>query len=193
MFGPQRFGSANHLVGKCLVKNDYKKAVKVFLNKAAKGKWERFVSNYLEKHPNDFVNAFRPVPYRLKKIFINSYQSYIWNKTANIIKKLVKRDIRNISIPITGSDTKISSNLIGKTIKGIMKTEKINFADFEIKDLSIKSNGSERKLFARPDQFKIIEITEDELNMEKKKAVISFILPPGSYAAVFLKALNVNV
>ena len=43
-------------------------------------RYERFMLRYLAKYPNDFVGAFRELPRRLRKLFVQGYQSYLFNR-----------------------------------------------------------------------------------------------------------------
>ena len=43
-------------------------------------RYERFMLGHLAKYPNDFVGAFRELPRRLRKLFVQAYQSYLFNR-----------------------------------------------------------------------------------------------------------------
>ena len=43
-------------------------------------RYERFMLRHLTKYPNDFVGAFRELPRRLRKLFVQAYQSYLFNR-----------------------------------------------------------------------------------------------------------------
>jgi len=43
-------------------------------------KYERFMLHHLSKHPTDYIGAFRTLPRRLRKLFVQGYQSYLFNK-----------------------------------------------------------------------------------------------------------------
>jgi tRNA pseudouridine13 synthase len=43
-------------------------------------KYERFMLNHLARVPTDFVGAFRTLPRRLRKLFVQAYQSYLFNR-----------------------------------------------------------------------------------------------------------------
>jgi len=106
-FGTVR--AITHVVGKALVKGDLKKAVLVFLAKPSVHehtetykarlelwrsqdfktalkifpynlKYERAILYHLSKYPNDFEGAFKRIPLKLRKLFVQAYQSYLFNK-----------------------------------------------------------------------------------------------------------------
>ena len=43
-------------------------------------RYERFMLRHLAKCPTDFVGAFRTLPRRLRKLFVQAYQSYLFNR-----------------------------------------------------------------------------------------------------------------
>jgi len=98
-----------HQIGKHLTRGDAEKAALVFLaepsiNEHPKARearqqlqdtmdfqealnsfprflrYERFMLRHLTKYPNDFVGAFRELPRRLRKLFVQAYQSYLFNR-----------------------------------------------------------------------------------------------------------------
>jgi tRNA pseudouridine13 synthase len=111
-FGHQRFGTTRpitHLVGKAIVKGNFKKAAMLFLakpslhehpesrqareqlhntqdfNQALKNfpkqlRYERLMLRHLVKNPDDYVGAFRRLPLKLRELFPQAYQSYLFNK-----------------------------------------------------------------------------------------------------------------
>jgi tRNA pseudouridine13 synthase len=111
-FGHQRFGTTRpitHLVGKAIVKRNFRKAVMLFLAKpsphehpesrqareqlrvsqdftqALKNfpkqlRYERLMLRHLSKKPDDYVGAFRRLPIRLRELFPQAYQSYLFNR-----------------------------------------------------------------------------------------------------------------
>ena len=133
-FGPQRFSTNNHIIGKLLIKREFDKALSA-INK-----------NYTRKY-----NKIENIEKSKLKFFINAYQSYIFNETLNEIirsKKKIKE------IPIIGNDTK----KIPEFMKKITKKEGIKPEDFGINELSISCRGGKRKVFINPDiKYKIKE------------------------------------
>jgi tRNA pseudouridine13 synthase len=98
-----------HLVGKALIQADFKKAAMLFLAKEfphehpdsryARQKlrlqqdfrkafkyfpkqlrYERLMLRYLAKRPDDFVGSFRTLPVKLRELFLQAYQSFLFNK-----------------------------------------------------------------------------------------------------------------
>jgi tRNA pseudouridine13 synthase len=44
---------------------------------------ERHVLRSLKTHPNDYLRAIRSIPLRVRRLFVNAYQSYIFNRTLS--------------------------------------------------------------------------------------------------------------
>ncbi|MGQ9507389.1 MAG: tRNA pseudouridine(13) synthase TruD [Candidatus Bathycorpusculaceae bacterium] len=111
-FGHQRFGTVRpitHIIGKALIKGNFKKAIMLFLAKPspyehpksrkAREKlqktqdfrqalksfpkqlhYERLMLKHLAQKPQDFTGAFRRLPIKLRELFPQAYQAYLFNK-----------------------------------------------------------------------------------------------------------------
>jgi len=53
-------------------------------------RYERFMLRHLAKYPKDYVGAFRTLPRRLRKLFVQGYQSYLFNR---FISERIRRGI----------------------------------------------------------------------------------------------------
>lgn len=98
-----------HLVGKAIVQGNFKKAAMIFLAKPGLFEhpesreareqlqstqdfrralrnfpkqlhYERLILKHLVKKPEDFVGAFRRLPIKLRQLFPQAYQAYLFNK-----------------------------------------------------------------------------------------------------------------
>ncbi|MBD3202814.1 tRNA pseudouridine(13) synthase TruD [Candidatus Woesearchaeota archaeon] len=198
-FDEQRFSKNNAKVGEYLIKKQFKKAVSLVENEK--------VINHLEKFPNDHLGAFKTLAFRIQKIYIHAYQSYLWNMAAcQYVKsktddyhevdyslgKFVFTDekIKNISLPLICFDTEFIDEHIRKNYIRILDKEGISLRDFILRKMKwLTPQGSERDLIAEIDNLKVGKLDEDELNPGKKKVKISFFLKKGSYATLFVKKL----
>ncbi len=52
----------------------------------------------------------------------------------------------------------------------------------------LASEGDERNMFVKAEKLNI-KTEDDELNKDKKKCIISFVLPKGSYATIVIKKI----
>jgi len=98
-----------HLVGKAIVKGDFEEAALLFLAKSSAHehpssrqarrelqskqdfkqalqnfpkqlRYERLMLSHLVEKPDDFVGAFKRLPIRLQELFVQAYQSYLFNR-----------------------------------------------------------------------------------------------------------------
>jgi tRNA pseudouridine13 synthase len=98
-----------HLVGKAMVEGDFEKAATLFLAKPSvhehpssrsartelqstrdfkralqnfpkQLRYERLMLRHLVEQPDDFVGAFRRLPVKLQALFVQAYQSYLFNR-----------------------------------------------------------------------------------------------------------------
>jgi tRNA pseudouridine13 synthase len=122
LFGHQRFGTTRpitHLVGKALVKGNFRKAAMLFLAKPSPHEhpesrrarkqllethdfkqalkdfpeqlhYERSMLQHLTKKPDDFIAAFRRLPIKLQELFPQAYQAYLFNK---FLSKRIENDL----------------------------------------------------------------------------------------------------
>jgi tRNA pseudouridine13 synthase len=182
-FGTQRFSAHNVDIGRFIIKHDFKMAVDFILKN--KGTYERDVSQYLAKHPNDFIGAMRLIPLKIRKLYIHAYQSELFNEAVD---SYVKESSKNIKIPLIGFGTESSD-----IYRGIMAREEITTRDFIIRGMQeLSSEGAERNAFVTIKNFKVISKGNDELNKGKKKIIVSFSLPKGSYATEAIDYLIQN-
>lgn len=182
-FDKQRFSSNNALIGKEIIKNNFKKAIELISEEEKKAEEIR---EYLNKNREDYIGAIRKMPRKILQMYVHSFQSKLWNETAGKFEKSSK----NIKIPIIGFGTELKDDKIGELIGKILEKEEINLRNFVIKAMpELSSEGGERDLLAKIKNLKIGKLETDELNKGKKKCMISFKLPKGSYATLVVKAL----
>lgn len=167
-------------------KEGFKKALELFPKRL---KYERSMIDYLYKYPTDYAGALRRLPKKLRKMFLNAIQADIWNKAVE--EYLKNNKLEQQKVPLVGFDTQLNEeNKIHKIILKILEENNIKLEEFLMKSMpELKCSGSERYLILMPNDLNIIEIADDELNEGKRKAKISFVLPPGSYATVVLNEI----
>ncbi|MFX1465713.1 MAG: tRNA pseudouridine(13) synthase TruD [Promethearchaeota archaeon] len=192
---------------------NYKNALKNF----PKGyKPELAMMNHLVKHPNDFINAFRRISKGLRLMFIHAFQSYIFNKflslriekglslkpiegdivqTANGSVDLFKenQDGMNTTLvaPLIGYELSLfPAGIVGNLFNEILAEEEIQPSMFRIKSYpEASSKGGYRPVVMPIQDFKVLEINEDQLNDDRNMSKIIFSLGKGSYATVLLREL----
>ncbi len=157
-----------------------------------KFRYERLMLEYLYKYPKDYVGALRRIPKKMRKLFINAVQSWIFNEVLfELEKEKTLEELKNVKIPLVGFDTVLNpKNDVHKKVIEAMKSLEIEKSDFLMKSMpEMKTTGNERNAVIEIKDFKVKEISEDELNPGKMKTVLEFTLPPGSYATVVLEKI----
>lgn len=215
---------ANAIIGKFLLKNDFELALKNYLcypfseetNEHKKfreeilGQWggfkgllipgylpnERKVIFHLSKNPKDFIGAFKLIPKRISTMFIQSYQSLIFNQLLSDYVQENFKDCYKIKTNVgefycTDSYFDKKFPLPGYDFKDeILKEDGIKMKDFNVKEIPyLSSRTTYRDACVRLDNLSLSELKDDELNNGKKKQLASFSLPSGSYATIVVKCL----
>jgi len=165
-------------------------------------KYEHFMLGHLAKHPNDFVGAFRRLPIILCKLFVQAYQSFLFNKflSARIkhempLNQALEEDytlkVNNttrVALPLVGPKQSISAGRQGDIEKEILENEKLEPNDFHVPQMPrISAPGRLRTVLAPIDSFSVEKATGDQSNRSKRKIRVGFMLPSGSYATVVLR------
>src|SRR3989338_6124733 len=180
-FDEQRFGNkANtHLVGKALVKRDFREACKILSLDADK----------------NCIQEIRKQPKRLLRFYVAAYQSYLWNKILSEImfkkKNVVRYEyplgklffskirIKNFGIPLINFDLEKD-----KYVKDVMNKEGIKKEDFIFRELpELVTESRERDAFVDVKNIKC-RWSRDELNKGKLKLEVSFFMPKWAYATM---------
>jgi len=232
-FGNIRY--INHLVGKEIIRRNWENAVKILLTYSSENEnpiardarkflsenWGKFeeaikyfpkwldielsILNYLIKDKN-YYKALKTPHKRLLKLFIHSYQSYVWNK---VLSKYIREFGNNLStinvaneslyiskdenfikelekeiLPAIGYD--INLGLIDEDFRKIyeetLKEEGLRIEDLYFKDKpSLTLKSIRRKIISKVSDFEY-EIKDSTIN-------IKFKLEKGSFATMFIKHL----
>ena len=200
-FDEQRFGSQNVTIGKLLIQKKFKEAVILVDDPRCE--------EHLVQTPNDAVGALKRVPIRLLRLYVNAYQSYLWNETVSRYLRAtgtVKADVQyslgtlifvdmplvGVKVPLVGFSGKMEDVPveIQQVIDTLLDEEGIHYADFIIKQIpELTLEGELRKMFVRIKELQVGSLEDDDLNVGKKKILIRFTLGKGSYATMVVRAL----
>ena len=201
-FDEQRFSTQNVEIGRHLIHKEFAEAVSLID--------EEKVKSYLDQKPKDYVGALKILPIRLLRMYVNAYQSYLWNKTVatyleqkgKVLKKVkysggevvFVSDLakyKDLKIPLIGfGHEEVEDEEIQEIIDQIMEEENLSYADFIIKQIpALTLEGELRKAVIPVHDLEIGRKAKDELNPGKKKVEVSFILPKGSYATMVIKRI----
>ncbi len=172
-FGPQRFSKNNKDVGKAIIKKDFKKACALIESHK--------VSRHLERFPTDFVGALKKLDKKVLSLYVNSYQSYLWNKAVEqfLGKKFLNEKIESFSVPLVSFDMEITNPDFEKIYEKLLKEECLSLKGFLIKQMpEVTPTQAERDL--------IVDVT----GFENDWGYVKFFLPKGAYATVVLEKLE---
>jgi tRNA pseudouridine13 synthase len=175
LFDEQRFGknNDNHLLGKLLIKKDFKKAAEKLALEHPN------IKERLSMQPNDAIGALKALPKKTLMLYVHSYQSYLWNSVAVGIK--------GESLALPGFDMDEDT---ADLYKAILRDEGVSRMDFLIRQIpEISAVTGCRELYAPIYDLKIGELHPDDLHQGRSKILVSFRLNKGSYATLAIKAL----
>ena len=190
-FDDQRFGQRkdNHQVGKALVKKRFDEACRLL---------------GLAAHGRDYLGALKALGLRRLRLLVHSYQSYLFNEAVN--RYIRQRYPQTVTIPYALGELSFPVQGYEETLfplpgfltewKGssefyepILRQEGIVKEDFIIRPFpELSAEGGERPLFVEVMGFQA-ESRADELNKGKRKRILMFRLPKGSYATLVVKVL----
>lgn len=183
-FDDQRFSTNNHLVGRALVKKDFRKAAGLLD--------EECIDKYLKAYPKNHIGALRTLPKKILSLFVHAYQSFLFNELLKeyisksskyhesdyVAGKLYfpKTPLPAIKLPLPGFGTDHE----------ILKKEGIGPRDFIFRQFpELSSEGDMRDAF--------VDIDDMDIEKEDDNMIVSFSLPKGSYATIVIKALVLDM
>jgi tRNA pseudouridine13 synthase len=212
-FGSSR--PVSHIVGKFLLKNDYENAIKSYLTftsdfenenirnlrKKLTFDWdlkfflENIPKNYyyeillaksLLRDPNNYFKAFSTLQSRIKKLFINSYQSFIFNEMLSKILENYHESGELISeLPLLNGSSDFSDlpEFLIKHVEHILKVDEISSKDFVTsKALKISTKQQFRKT--------LIFLKDFQFQYYNKNLLLIFSLPKSSYATMLIREIE---
>jgi tRNA pseudouridine13 synthase len=137
------------------------------------------------QNKNDFAGALRTLPKHIRKLYVNAYQSWLWNTALSSLKRVSKT-----KLPLPGYKTKLGKDSFSLALKSLLKKDGLTLANFKCARMpELAVEGENRKAIVKPKRIKINALENDELNKGRKKVKLTFELPRGSYATVLLESL----
>jgi len=105
---------------------------------------------------------------------------------VNAMNRLLKRGRAFITAPLSGYATEFASGVPGEIEQEVLKEFEVPLEGFNIEKIpEMSSKGTRREVLLNVEPR--FEVSEDELNPGKSKAVLEFMLPKGSYATTVLR------
>ena len=164
--------------------------------------YERYMLRHLARQRRDFLGAFHRLPRKLCQLFVQAYQSYLFNRflSQRMVHGLSLKTPRThdykvnvngeerAALPLIGYRQGFSGEQQGEIEKTILEKENVTQNMFRIPLMPIiSSSGGLRVALAPIIELSVGELSEDEENVGKKMVSLSFVLRKGSYATVVLR------
>ncbi|MFA6177879.1 MAG: tRNA pseudouridine(13) synthase TruD [Candidatus Paceibacterota bacterium] len=183
----QRFGMPGgpyntHLIGKAIVKNNWKQAfeqLKITNNITQKGELKT-------KNIANFKKIFESMNPKKVSFFVSAYNSFLWNTQASLIIK---------------KHTKSKNSLFKNVGRLYLPTDYLfqcphiyEAGGYELisENFLVKPKPNKRNLLVATNMY-AHDLEPDEFHKNKKKITLSFYLPTGSYATMIIKQLFINL
>ena len=250
-YGFQRFGEKRlntHLVGKCLVEGNVKKAVDTYIGNPSENEFEpiaqarllydegklqesydlmpksmryeksmvkelilaRDKHNHLEE--KDYIKAIESLPKPLKRMFVNAYESYLFNKIVNERAKLginkylpgdiiinpderwiheinedtIQNELDNFKLnptaPLVGSKVPLAEGKEGEIERKVIEEENILVEDFNCPKTPKLGSFGIRRSIRFKLEDTHVEKTDNGITVE-------FFIPKGCYATAVLREI----
>lgn len=182
----QRFGMPGgpyntHLIGKAIVKNNWKQAYEQL--KITNNMKEKTLLK--TKNISDFKKVFASLNHKKVSFFVSAYSSFLWNTKASLVVK---------------KSTKSKSYLFENVNRLYLPTNYLfqcphvcEAKGYKLitENLTTQPRKNKRNLIITTKIY-VQELKTDELNKNKKKITLSFFLPTGSYATMVIEQLFLN-
>ncbi|MEM0005664.1 MAG: tRNA pseudouridine(13) synthase TruD [Ignisphaera sp.] len=140
----------------------------------------------------DDLRTLKAIPKKMLQLYVNAYQSYLFNTILSriwieIIEKygldngieIIKRDLPYLPIP--GSSTTVSRDIVKRILDEILDTEDIKLSDFCIEELNLCIHGDYRRSY--------LVIEDLSYSVSDSSIKITFTLESGSYATIVLREI----
>ncbi len=201
-FDEQRFSKTNIAVGRALLKKDFKTAASLIDHASCQ--------DYLAANPTNPIGAIRTLPDRLLRLYLNAYQSYLWNEAVGMYLRQVGKgvqelpysagslvfvenqdDFATLQFPLPGFGMiAVADPTIQHALTIVLQREALTLQDFVIRQMpNLSLEGELRSLFVPVGDLKVSEYEDDEIFTGKYKIKLQFFLPKGSYATMLVRRM----
>lgn len=143
---------------------------------------ERKLMEYVQKYKNDFLGAISLLPKKIRTLYVNSYQSYLFNETIKYLDSL--NLLENYEeLPLIASESELKDDW-GEFVRSLMSRDGLNLDYFKMQSApTLRPKEVLRKVFIP------VQNLEVDKNEDEGVAKISFDLGSGSYATNVIKEL----
>ena len=219
-FGYQRFGSrrpVSHLIGRAIVKREWDTAIRYLCNEAmpyenvetitARVAWiyndksnRNSLTIFPERRvcysPTSSLRALQTLPRDLLILYVNAYQSYLFNLALSCTWITRVRDsgydlgssiqsMSRLTIPLIGyKPFVINDSVVEYCYERILSSEMIDSELFNINELKIRVSGGYRAAL-----FEVFDIYYRVIDRERQVLALEIELPRGAYITTLLREL----
>ncbi len=149
---------------------------------------ERKMIEWVASHKNDFLGAMNLIHKKIRTMYVNSYQSYLFNETVKYLDSIGKINDYDF-LPLVASETKLEGDW-GDFILGLLGKDGLSLKDFDLpRSPTLKLKEVMRKVRIEVSEVEMVEVGDDEFFEGKRKCVLRFSLGPGSYATNVVRYL----
>jgi tRNA pseudouridine13 synthase len=162
--------------------HDVSGALKVYPRRLT---YERSMLVALESRPLDYAGALRRLPTTLQRLLVHAFQAYLFNKN---LSRLIQGeiDVRNMSIRLLGSQSELSTGILGEIEKSLLDEEGITLQDFQLRKMpELGVAGSSREAFLDVDPE--VSLRHDPSTNDGESVEVQFSLPKAAYATTVLR------
>lgn len=179
----------------------------------AKTPFERTAFRHLEQNPHDFIPLLKEIPNHELALYFSAFMAFLWNATLRrlMVKKLEKPLIhpgivgeyiffdtlrsdeglffKGLLIPTAASKMDFCDPEVKKTYTQLLEERSLGYSLFNITKIrQAYFKSTQRKAVTVP-QDNSLETAKDEINLGRKKCILKFSLPSGSYATMLIKRI----
>jgi tRNA pseudouridine13 synthase len=178
----------------------------------------RSLLTYLKDHPQGYRKALNLIPRRLLSLYLAAYQSYLWNKIAGgylkgvlstnapmpaltvldlalpvyrVLSSAQHASLSATSVPLPGHRAVYSDPELAGVVGEVLAAEGIGLGDLKARILqrAYLSKG-QRRLLLHPADIGSDVVQDDDRFSGSQARRVSFTLPPGAFATLVLKWLE---
>ena len=171
------------------IKNQNQKLISTIIKSAPKFyKNECRMLRHLHDHKNDFPGSFRIIHKKLRTLYVNAYQSYLFNNVLNNFQSTNSQDFPD-SLELMHESLDLSTSY-GKTYAQLIEKDSLSQDSFTLQSSpELLQEKTSRKVKIYPRNIKIHAKSKDDEFEGKKKLILSFELEKGAYATNVIKQL----
>jgi tRNA pseudouridine13 synthase len=181
----------------------------------AAGYLERSVFDILRDRPDEFGQALHRIPEEETAMQYAVFQANLWNE---LLRRIIRgrglpavevpgragpylfwtrirpeawTDLKSLSLPTAAVKMEFTDSEVSRLFEEILLERSLSRSAFRTQELRrIRFKSFPRAAVVVPDDFRVLERGGDELHPGRKKIVLRFALPRGSYATILVKRLT---